>query len=703
MPSYFNKNLNKIKRIERIGSSLSRLLLACSLCLQSSFAAAQGVRVDLEADRVSDDGEVIRATGAAQMDFQEFLLCAEHIRYWREAQRVELQEAVQIKHEQLQVSADYGSYSIQNKQGEVRRFATQTPKRQIYLRGDVLQLRDKVFSAQDVVITSCARDKEVWHLTADAVQDESESDAIVLDNVWLNILDTPVLYLPYTKVYYGDTGHTGFLVPQVQYNSNSRWGVNTPYYLALSEHYDWTLTPSWRHNHGVNVGNEFRFLTAHGEGEVYINQVLFSDKAQGRQAASYAFGKERWRFAIAAENVSQRDYFQTYGDNTEEKSIRNIPRYNARLAYEGEDWTGQLRLESFETLDESLVKPHRLLPQIDVTQWGAWSDTLWQQQWQYTNFQHPAAGADEGGRLNWHGEARHYWQTPLATFTPAVGAGVIKYHQQRNHANAFHFVPYGIVDAQKNWRHNEQGGNADYFSLRAALIYSAYRQQDESPIYDTTTRQDLLDDFYEANRFAGGDRFSDDRLIAYGFQYRRLRANNEDFIYAGIGQRYYLQDSRVGIVGEQRPTRGFGNILAESEMVVNDNWKVKLDAKWDTETKSVERFYADVRGQLAPRRLLQFGALIDDDKSIFAGAAMPVSEGLEVAARSTYSLTDSEFSKTDFVLRWGQAEECWRLSFVVENERVNDEQDDWSFKLGIELVELGSVGTQYEDMLSDLQ
>lgn len=730
---YFNSKWRRFFNNERCGLAVVTIALRVVVVFVGGWVAAahaQSLAVNLQADRINEEdeggknGRVLEASGDVQASFKKFVLCADRIRYWRDHEMLRLYDGVQIKHPQLNVQAAHGEYSFATSEGEAYHFETTTPERQIYLRGEKLQFKNTAISARNVVVTSCARDEEFWHLSAAHVQENEAEETVELENVWLNILGTPMLYLPHAEVYYGSANRSGFLVPQVQYNDNNRWGVEVPYYLALSEQYDWTITPAWHYDGGVNVGNEFRFVTAHGEGVVEANQVAFADPNPGRQAAAVTYHKDRWQWTLRTEHVSHDDYFQNYGEDTEEKSTRNIPRYQAAVAYEGEQWRAAARVEAFETLADDLPAPHRLLPQIDLTHWGSYGDDIWwEQQWQYSYFKQQASGAadadanaGEGARLNWHGRVQQYWTTPLATFTPGIGAGMIKYHNQRHHEDDAYFVPYGILNMQKNWVGNvlpltdaddasagARSGVADYLSFRAALVYSARRTQNAAPVYDTTTRQDLLDDFYEANRFAGGDRFSDDRFLVYGVQYRRLLPNNDDLIYAGIGQRYYLQDSKVGIAGETRPTRGLGNVLAESQMVIDDNWKVKLDAEWDSEHKKVARFYADVRGQLARNRLLQVGALIDDEKSINAGGATRLSDSLEVAAQSTYSITDDDFSEMEIVLRLGAPEACWRLHVAVENTRINEREDDWSFQLGLELVELGSVGGHYDTMLDALR
>ena len=78
-------------------------------------------------------------------------------------------------------------------------------------------------------------------------------------NAWLKLYDRPVFYFP--KFFHPDPTvkrQSGFLIPSIVTPSISGNSINIPYFNALSENKDFTITPRIYFNNDILLQNEYR-------------------------------------------------------------------------------------------------------------------------------------------------------------------------------------------------------------------------------------------------------------------------------------------------------------------------------------------------------------------------------------------------------------------------------------------------------------
>ena len=111
------------------------------------------------------------------------------------------------------------------------------------------------------VFTTCKKrdDCPPWEITAEKIQHDKDKKVINYDKALLKIYDFPVMYFP--KFFHPDPTvkrQSGFLIPTIKNSSTSDNYLNTPYFFAIAENKDATLSPRFYAGEKILLQTEFR-------------------------------------------------------------------------------------------------------------------------------------------------------------------------------------------------------------------------------------------------------------------------------------------------------------------------------------------------------------------------------------------------------------------------------------------------------------
>ena len=129
-------------------------------------------------------------------------------------------------------------------------------------KGKVLISKAGIISLKKSVYTNCKeRDGcPPWSLQADEIIHDEEK-IVNYKNALLKIYDVPVLYFP--KFFHPDPTvkrQSGFLVPTIESKKNDSF-LTTPYFFAISNNSDFTLSPRFYSNQKNLYQGEYRYVT----------------------------------------------------------------------------------------------------------------------------------------------------------------------------------------------------------------------------------------------------------------------------------------------------------------------------------------------------------------------------------------------------------------------------------------------------------
>ena len=116
-------------------------------------------------------------------------------------------------------------------------------------------------------------------MSADEIKHDKNKKTIYYKNASLRIYDQKVFYFP--KFFHPDPTvkrQTGFLIPKIQDNNTSGVSLNLPYFLALAENRDMTLSPRFFGNDKFLLQSEYRQKNKKSDHVADFSQYISGDE-----------------------------------------------------------------------------------------------------------------------------------------------------------------------------------------------------------------------------------------------------------------------------------------------------------------------------------------------------------------------------------------------------------------------------------------
>jgi LPS-assembly protein len=314
---------------------LASLPVTLSLVAEAQLATetqAQSERVIVEADNVyevAEDNTVI-AEGNVEVFFEGRVLKADRIIYNRNTERVRATGNVIIINddgiEQYSEEAEVGS---DLSEGVAIGYSARLPEDARLAANAAIRRSDGSTILDQFVYSACevCEDKPTptWAIRARRARLDPESQMIHYRDALIEIGGVPVFYLPY--IAHPDPNskrRSGLLIPTIGNSSKLGAYYGQPYYWAISDHSDVTLTPQLMTNVNPLLGLELRkrFYSGAIKVEGSVTQETdfdtrgekFGEKEwRGHVFANGAFAiTPNWRWGFAGEYQSDDLYDRRY-------------------------------------------------------------------------------------------------------------------------------------------------------------------------------------------------------------------------------------------------------------------------------------------------------------------------------------------------------------------------------------------------------
>lgn len=186
--------------------------------------------------------------------------------------------------------------------------------------GTITETNNAVYSPCNL----CAEDPSaapLWQLKAVKVVHDSEKKQVTYRNAWLEMFGIPVAYTPYLS--HPDPTvkrRSGFLAPSIENSSDLGSRVFIPYFWAIDDYQDATLTPMLSTDGGQGAIAQYRRNFKHGLIEMN-GSFVGDDPDRGTRGyidfeSEYHLNKT-WRAGLNVETASDDTYTRRYGFTTE--------------------------------------------------------------------------------------------------------------------------------------------------------------------------------------------------------------------------------------------------------------------------------------------------------------------------------------------------------------------------------------------------
>ena len=178
------------------------------------------------------------------------------------------------------------------------------------------------------VASSCqvcaAHPVPLWEIRAKRVVHDAVSRQIYFQNAQLRFRGVPVLYIPRLRL--PDPGvkrANGFLIPRIRSTSQLGTGLRVPYFIALGDSRDLTVTPYLSSKQGRSLG--LRYRQAFRTGQIEVNGALSSDQIRPDKTRGYLFATggfalpRDFNLSFGVQKSSDKAYLRDYGISAQDR------------------------------------------------------------------------------------------------------------------------------------------------------------------------------------------------------------------------------------------------------------------------------------------------------------------------------------------------------------------------------------------------
>jgi LPS-assembly protein len=549
-----------------LASSLARAADVCPAPPKYTFVRPADIPPDDHRIHVDSDDAVLGADGNAVLNGRVTVrqdarsVAADSVTYDYDNDKLTVKGKVDFLDPKLRVRSDSGSYETDGGANFNEAFFQLMDRNGRGFAKDVDLHPDGKLDLNNVRYTSCPVGNEDWSLSASKINLDTKLQEGVAHHVTMRFKDVPIFYTPYISFPLGDERKSGVLFPSFGHSGSNGFDVEVPYYFNLAPNYDLTVTPGLLTARGVQLGEDFRYLTAHSHGQ-FDATFLPNDKQQHDDRSYVRYTditdiRHGLRFDADIASVSDSNYFQSFAVGTEQTSVTFLER-RADLLYYDDAWRIRAQLQNFQTIDTTVIdadRPYSRVPRVQASALYPIENSNFEFGFDSEAVNFLRGVGPTGVRLNLAPEIRWSKRAPGYFFEPAVGYDFTQYDLQDagpgRPSTPSRALPYARVDTGLVFEREAGAQGQRTQTLEPRLVYSfvPYRNQDELPIFDSGLPDLNLTELFRTNRYVGSDRIGDANQVALAVTTRLFdTVSGTQYLSATVGQIRYFSIPRVGL------------------------------------------------------------------------------------------------------------------------------------------------------------
>ncbi len=247
----------------------------------------------ISADTVSYDAETTtyHARGNVIIEKQDTRLSADRVAFNQGTMTASASGHVVMTAGQDIITGDQVQLDMRRETGEIHKGGLFLSENHFTIRGDRIEKTGKQsYSAQHASITSCDGEDPDWIITARTIEVTIEGYGTATHAVF-RAAEIPLLYTPYLLFPAKSKRQTGLLVPMPGYSSRQGVTWDQPFFWAINDHSDATLTTYFMSQRGAKIGLEYRYaLSEDSFGTIMVDGLKDRKVDDGSEYASDKWG-----------------------------------------------------------------------------------------------------------------------------------------------------------------------------------------------------------------------------------------------------------------------------------------------------------------------------------------------------------------------------------------------------------------------------
>lgn len=540
--------------------------------------------------------------------------------------------------------------------------------------------------------TSCPTGNQDWILHADRVKINKETGMGTAQGAWFEFMDVPFMYSPYMDFPIDNRRMSGLLSPNFGVTQVSGVDVSIPYYFNLAPNYDYTAQPRYLSKRGFLLRNEFRYLSETSRGRLFGDILPYDDETKTTRGQVGFRDDTRfnadWSSHIDANWVSDFNYLNQLGSPLALIDYRNIPS-QARLSYNSPIGPVTAMANYFQTIDPSI--PRSLYPYFYLPALGHnFSDNIADTGLMFSNFTQLAsiqADSNErtmGQRFLIRPKLEYPMESSTGFIRPSATLAFNQYNLQNpqywsaqqqallvnanTQTSENYTVPILSLDSGTYFdREFSLGDRAMQHTIEPRLfyVYIPTVNQQNIPLFDTTSYDFTYYQLFRENRFAGYDRVGDANDLTAAVTSRLIdQATGIERVRATVGNLVYFKDRRVTPAGPPPDTyqQSFSNIIGDVYGAITDNWSIYTAGQYNASLNQIERGQVGLQYNNKQNQILNIAYRYRKDQYI--NYCPPASAGQNFLTNNIGCLNLTDVSMRLPILAGWYAIGRWQYSFL---------------------------------------
>lgn len=664
----------------------------------------------LHADQTSLEENILTLKGNVQIEALGKQIRADKIEYNNTLREAEASGHVNYRQEGLNIDADKGIAKFQENRSEFENIGFELTQYGARGEAEYVLIEPRTINLNRVTYTTCPMERQDWRLVAKKIKLDQQEKVGTATNVRVLFRNVPLFYFPRFTFPISDQRKSGFLTPSFGNSSRSGAEVYIPYYWNIAPSRDATFTLHAMSRRGLQLNSEFRTLQSNGAGILKFD-YLPSDRIYDDYRSFLSYRQRTdlnrfWRMDVAVDDVSDNQYFEDFGLNSDLTSITHLER-RVDFRYDREYWFAQARFHDFQSI--GVAKAYRRLPQLvldaEAPTFEGQLNYFLQSEW--VRFDHPD-NVVTGQRLDLQPGVAVEWRRPAYYVNPRLSArytlyqldsfpGIVDESPSRT-TPIFSLDSGFFLERPVSWHHKP---HLLTLEPRMYYLYIPYRDQSNIPLFDTDNLDFSFAQLFRTNRFSGPDRQGDANQLTLAISSRLIQeGQTKETLQLNLGQIIYLDDRRVGLTGNQAETQNSSDFVGEISGQLNARVGFRVSGLWDPERNRANKAVLEMRYHQDPRRLVNLAYRYDrgNVKQTDLSTRWELSRRWNAVARWTYSMYDERTIEALGGVEYDAC--CWSARLVARRYLVtNSPELENAVYLQLTLKGLTSLGTKIDDFL----
>ena len=515
--------------------SMRGFLLTIVLLFAPLGAMAQDLAT-LVADTITvDPAGRVTATGNVEVFYQGRRLQAQSVSYTRNGDQLTFQGPILVTNTDGSVfTADAAQLDRDLRNGVLTSARLVLDQQLQIAASEIARVGNRYTRLDRAVASACqvcaSNPTPLWEIRASRVIHDAQGQQLYFEDAQVRVAGVPVFYVPRLRLPDPSLSRaTGVMIPRFSQSSELGTGVKLPYFIALGDHADVTLTPYYS---SVTRTVEYQYRHLFRRGEIKATGAISDDTLEGGRG--YFFGNARYQlprgFVVEGqlEFVSDPGYLFTY-DYSDKDRLTNELAFT-RVRRKDEFRAG---ITEYRTLRDSEIPIRDTLPdrflevsyRRDIPQlsFGGRTDLSLDA----TSVIRPSAVNIDGRDVSRIGAALDWqrtWVRPEGlVITTEIGARLDTYNigQDSTFATTLtRFVPRAATELRWPFSRRTQDGGTEVFEPVLRIDVSD-TGGDQVPLEDSTVVEFDEANLFAASRYPGNDGVEDGTRIAAGVTWRR--------------------------------------------------------------------------------------------------------------------------------------------------------------------------------------